>query len=71
VTGRERLVAISATNNMKGQMMKKKCVFGICVLLLGAASTINADRADSTVIVTSSNANANELLVYDAQSIAC
>jgi len=48
-------------------MMKKKCVFGICVLLLGAASTINADRADSTVIVTSSNANANELLVYDAQ----
>jgi hypothetical protein len=44
-------------------MMKKMFVLGVCALVLGAASGINA--ADATVVVTSSNANANELLVYD------
>src|SRR5712672_3183409 len=46
-------------------MMKKMCVLSVVALLLGAASTIKADHDDSTLVVTSSNAPANELLVYD------
>lgn len=44
-----------------------KTVSGIIalVLLIGATSTASAERRDGTFIVTSSNAPANELLVYD------
>ena len=43
--------------------MKKSLLLSVMVLLFGAASTISA--ADRTWVVTSSNAQANELLVYD------
>jgi hypothetical protein len=43
--------------------MKKNLVLSVMVLLFGAASTISA--ADRRWVVTSSNAQANELLVYD------
>jgi hypothetical protein len=47
-------------------MMKNMCVLGVCVVLLsGAAPTVNADQADATVVVTASNSDANQLLVYD------
>jgi len=47
--------------------MKTASVLSVCVLLLGASSTIRADRDDRTVIVTSSNAAANQLLVFDTE----
>lgn len=47
--------------------MKAASVLGVCVLLLGAGSAIKADRDDRTVIVTSSNAAANELLVFSTK----
>jgi hypothetical protein len=50
-------------------MMKKMFVLSVCALVLGAASRINAEAADTTVVVTSSNANANELLVYDTTGV--
>ena len=45
--------------------MKTAAVLGVCVLLLGAGATVSADVDSRTVIVTSSNAAANELLVFD------
>lgn len=45
--------------------MRKILVFSAMVLLLGAASAVRAEHDDSTWIVTSSNAQANQLLVYD------
>jgi len=44
--------------------MKKASALSLCVFILGVASTIEA-QGERTVVVTSSNAVANELLVYD------
>ena len=45
--------------------MKTASVLSVCALLLCASSTIKADRDDRTVVVTSSNAAANQLLVFN------
>ena len=47
--------------------MKTVAAFSVCVLLFGASATIKADhdRDRDTVVVTSSNAAANALLVFD------
>jgi hypothetical protein len=48
-------------------MMKKVYVLSVLVLLLGASSVINAEHGDGPLVVTSSNAAANVLLVYDTR----
>ncbi len=47
--------------------MKKTCVLATIVLLTGAVGTATAADDQKTLLVTSSNAPNNELLVYDAR----
>jgi hypothetical protein len=47
--------------------MNKLALLGVCAVFFAVASTANGE--DNAVVVTSSNAAANELLVYDANGV--
>src|SRR5258708_28458618 len=47
--------------------MKKACVLAAIVLLAGAVGAVRAADDQETLVVTSSNASSNELLVYDTR----
>ena len=49
--------------------MKKTCVLATIMLLAGAAATAAAADNQKTLVVTSSNAPSNELLVYDTDGV--
>src|SRR5258708_28107786 len=49
----------------KENMMKKFCFLSILVPLIGAATAVQADTDQNALVLTSSNAAQNQLLVYN------
>src|ERR1022692_641504 len=45
--------------------MKKSCLLSVLIPLIGAATAVQADSANDALVVTASNATANQLLVYN------
>jgi hypothetical protein len=46
--------------------MKKSCLLSVLIPLIGAATAVQADSANYALVVTASNATANQLLVYNS-----
>jgi hypothetical protein len=46
--------------------MKKSCLLSVLIPLIGAATAVQADSANGALVVTASNATANQLLVYNS-----
>ena len=46
--------------------MKKSCLLSVLIPLIGAATAVQADSANDALVVTASNATANQLLVYNS-----
>jgi len=51
---------------MTFRKLQKYCLLGLTISLFGTATTIHAERDHKTLVVTSSNAAKNELLVYNS-----
>ena len=50
--------------------MKRTWIVGVLLVLFGGAGPVHADREDSrAVVVTSTNAASNELLVYNTRGV--
>jgi len=46
--------------------MKKSCLLSVLIPLIGAATAVQADSSNYALVVTASNATANQLLVYNS-----